>query len=252
MQFYLKETFYGDDVKVVMLPYDMIKNKRIKNAIRNSANNVSKFRSNLVRAKTNLIARVLHNFWDVDKLTFLTLTFRENLKDIRQANKIFNRFMDYLSKRQKGIMWVVIYEYQKRGAVHFHMLIDEHFDQEEIRRWWDKKHNLGTQFKLKHCTKQNGSHKAVALYLSKYMSKSSNDEKSRNQFDLNVKSYRFSYNAIKLEPVVRVIDLDVRDMPVLMASGSQWNKMFKSKEQKYAIGWVSVFKQLDWVDKVLN
>lgn len=262
MKFYLKEMFYSNEVRVVVIPYDMVKKKqwllselgngKLFNDNKNKGKNEFKLRSNLVRAKTNFVTRLLDNFADVDELSLLTLTFTENLQDVRKANKIFNRFMKYLSARHKGIKWVVVYEYQKRGAVHYHMLIDKYFDQEEIRRWWDKKYNLGKFVNLKRCYKKNGSYSAIAKYLSKYMSKSSSDEKSRNQADLNVKSYRFSYNCSKVQSSVKLLDLDFEDLPMLMVNEAIWNKPFKSKNGKSAIGWVSQFNQVDWVSKFLD
>ena len=55
-------------------------------------------------------------------LTFLTLTFKENISDIQLANKIFNRFIVRIRKEDENFKYIAVIEFQKRGAVHYHLL----------------------------------------------------------------------------------------------------------------------------------
>lgn len=54
---------------------------------------------------------------------FITLTFKENLKDFSSANYEFKKFKqrleDYFDKKLK---YVVVPEFQKRGAIHYHVI----------------------------------------------------------------------------------------------------------------------------------
>jgi hypothetical protein len=53
---------------------------------------------------------------------FITLTFAENLQDLDKANLHFNRFIKRLRYRFGKFGWLVVPEFQKRGAVHYHMV----------------------------------------------------------------------------------------------------------------------------------
>lgn len=54
---------------------------------------------------------------------FLTLTFAENVKDIKQANYEFKKFRQRLEYDLKiKLKYVVVIEFQKRGAIHYHVL----------------------------------------------------------------------------------------------------------------------------------
>lgn len=54
--------------------------------------------------------------------TFITLTFGENISNIKKANKCFNIWRTRIKKEYNNFKYVCVPEYQKRGAVHFHIL----------------------------------------------------------------------------------------------------------------------------------
>lgn len=86
-----------------------------------SKNTESRGRSN-IRARNELRRLALCNFDNRSK--FLTLTFRENLTDIDTANKHFKRFIRKTKNRQGQLKYIAVTEFQKRGAVHYHMMCD--------------------------------------------------------------------------------------------------------------------------------
>lgn len=55
---------------------------------------------------------------------FLTLTYAENMTDLDRAQEDLNRFLTRVRRKygKVGYLWVV--EFQQRGAVHFHILLD--------------------------------------------------------------------------------------------------------------------------------
>ena len=76
---------------------------------------------NILRAKFNLQRLVKANEYIFK--TFITLTYAENIKDIKEANKNFNNWLTNIRKRKnKDFAFVCVPEYQKRGAVHYHLL----------------------------------------------------------------------------------------------------------------------------------
>lgn len=58
----------------------------------------------------------------LERIGFLTLTFAENLTDFREANRRFNSLRTHVLKELFS-EFIVVVEPQKRGAVHFHLLV---------------------------------------------------------------------------------------------------------------------------------
>lgn len=54
--------------------------------------------------------------------TFLTLTFADNLSDVNEANKKFAIWRTKIKSIYKDFQYVCVPEFQKRGAVHYHLL----------------------------------------------------------------------------------------------------------------------------------
>ena len=52
----------------------------------------------------------------------ILLTFEENVIDIVKANKRFRYFIDKVKRVKKDFKYLCIPEFQKRGAVHYHLL----------------------------------------------------------------------------------------------------------------------------------
>ncbi|WP_342276881.1 hypothetical protein [Spiroplasma endosymbiont of Nebria brevicollis] len=86
--FYVKKIFYACYVKNVVLPIDVLNNKRNENGIKNVGND-SKLRHNNVRTKSKLIQKALHNFYDAKVLSFLTLTYQRMKLILEKQNMIF-------------------------------------------------------------------------------------------------------------------------------------------------------------------
>lgn len=95
---------------------DLVKKSNIN---RLGEKNYVEFR-NVQRAKFKLQRLVKANE-EVFK-TFITLTFEENEKDIKKANKKFNYWVSNIRKLKKDFKYVCVPEYQKRGAVHYHLM----------------------------------------------------------------------------------------------------------------------------------
>lgn len=101
---------------------------------------------------------------------FLTLTFRENIIDLQSANYEFTKFiqnLNYLIGFKKSIIkYLVVPEFQKRGAVHYHVII---FNLPFVDNIYDKLNRIwGNGFMLlKSLDKINN----IGNYISKYMSK---------------------------------------------------------------------------------
>jgi hypothetical protein len=101
----------------------------------------------------------------------MTLTYSDNVTDIDISNKIFNTFTKRLRyDLGKDISWISVPEFQKRGAVHYHVLLfgvsHEYVKSERSTRYFA---SLWTRGFVDVIT-TDGSSK-LATYLAKYMSK---------------------------------------------------------------------------------
>lgn len=108
--------------------------------------------------------------------TFITLTFKENITDLTFANKKFNEWTSNIKKVFPNFKYLGVPEFQKRGAVHYHLMTNLQVDnnlivlQKDKTNMYDVKywpHGFSSVFDLK-LTDDNFS---VALYLSKYFYK---------------------------------------------------------------------------------
>lgn len=91
--------------------------RRIDYESENKADNRAKA---MQRAKTDIRRLINAN---ADELTkFLTLTFADNMTDLDYCNYEFEKFIKKIKYRYKEFKYVVVVEFQKRGAVHYHIV----------------------------------------------------------------------------------------------------------------------------------
>ena len=85
----------------------------------------------LKRAKANLRRLINANVGQYGKeftAKFLTLTFRDNVQDIKQANYEFTKFIQRLNylvfgTKKANLKYTCVVEFQKRGAIHYHVIL---------------------------------------------------------------------------------------------------------------------------------
>jgi hypothetical protein len=144
-----------------------------------------RFLNNLNRTKKTVRRLIDSNFTSNDK--FLTLTFRENVQDISFANNAFKQFIQRLRVRFPDFKYLAVLEFQKRGAVHYHVITDLPFV-----HYMDMYQTWGQGYidihKIRHVNN-------VGLYVTKYMQKGLADSRLAGK-----KAYQCSKNLAK--PVI--------------------------------------------------
>ena len=75
---------------------------------------------NITRTKLNCqrMAKANSNKWN----TFITLTYAKNMTDIKKARKDLEYFITNIKKVKKDFSYICVPEFQKRGAIHYHLL----------------------------------------------------------------------------------------------------------------------------------
>ncbi|MCK9581520.1 MAG: hypothetical protein M0Q92_13880 [Methanoregula sp.] len=141
-------------------------------------------------------------YWPV----FITLTFRENITDLKFANYEFTKFIQRLNtavnrQRESFFKYVTVVEFQDRGAIHYHCIFFNLPYKAEMKRIFEKCWTLGFT-KIKAINRVRN----VGRYITKYMSKNIDDERLRGQ-----KSYFISKGLFK--PIV--VNYDELINPVL-------------------------------------
>ncbi len=208
-EFYLKKVFYGNYVKNIVLPLELINNNpRNKTGIKNTGKNDKKLWNSCVRSQGNCIRKAYENFWNCKNLSFLTLTYAKNETDIKKCKRDLKLFFQKINywysnpirfKYHKGILKpLTTYEYQQRGAAHFHIILSQKIPNSVVQQYW--KHGINKNIKVR-----KGTNEDVVKYLAKYIVKTTNDNKSQNHYDLNIKVYQFSKNCKNTKIKVGVV-----------------------------------------------
>lgn len=138
-----------------------------------------------IRRRNNVRRLVCANFKNED-CKFLTLTFRDNITDIKTCNLEFKNFIKRLkyNYRLKNLKYVAVIEFQKRGAIHYHvMLSTPYIKQKDLQALWRN----GFIYINKINNVDN-----LGAYLVKYMLKDTEDKRLQGQ-----KAYLFSKNLIQ-------------------------------------------------------
>ena len=130
----------------------------------------------------------------------LTLTFRENVTDIEEAWSCFKYFCKLMRWRYKDrFQYVAVPEYQKRGAVHFHLALSGFYHVNTVRRFWKRAvghrdGNIDITSPRRH-GKRSWNPKRIAQYLAKYITKN-------DSVDFNKRRYS-SGGKIQTPPAVK-------------------------------------------------
>lgn len=141
--------------------------------------------SNAIRSNLNCqrIAKANRDNWE----SFITLTFKENITDIVYANKIFNAWVSNVRKLKKDFKYIAVPEFQKRGAVHYHILSNLGKEDTNIiipqKERTEKTKDLTTLFDVKYWSRGfarvdfiKGGYKKIYSYICKYMTKDIDDK----------------------------------------------------------------------------
>jgi len=117
----------------------------------------------------------------------LTLTYRENVTDLARAwsdLKAFSRKMK--AEFKEDWQYICVPEFQKRGAVHFHMAISGFLPVKTVRRFWREVVGEGNiDITSPRAIDANSwNPKRIANYLAKYITKNDSVEFNKRRYSL--------------------------------------------------------------------
>lgn len=133
---------------------------------------------------------------------FLTLTFEQNVTDLDYSNKEFKKWVDRVNyqvfhTKKRLMKYVAVIEFQKRGAVHYHILCNiPYIDVNKLSEIWG--HGFIKLNRIKGDEKRFGSSECdnVGAYVCKYMTKDNEDKRLEGR-----KSYLMSQNLDKPQEI---------------------------------------------------
>jgi len=146
----------------------------------------------------------------------LTLTYRENFTDRDLADQHVTALLRVIKKWHKGIGFLAVPEYQKRGAIHWHIALNVRVDATDVRAAWNKileKSGLSGNINLQYFP----SAAKQAAYLAKYISKDMDDPNRGTR-----KRYKRNRGLVIPEIVVRVADVNAAFDKFHEIAGEQW------------------------------
>ncbi|ELC8451723.1 hypothetical protein QYB64_003304 [Clostridium perfringens] len=131
-----------------------------------------KNREKVCRRAMNDLRRLINANFKRGSSRFITLTFKDNVQDLKYSNyefkKFVKRFEYYLGYK---VQYTVVIEFQKRGAIHYHAIfynIPSKLDLPRCREIWGH-----GSFNCKRIDNVDN----VGAYMVKYLSKNIDDER---------------------------------------------------------------------------
>jgi hypothetical protein len=134
------------------------------------------------RARKTLIELIEHNKNTFPEITnkFITLTYADNFQDITESNKNFKAYIRRMRRTFcSDFQYIAVLEFQKRGAIHYHLFSPNfpRLSREDIQRHTTEIWGHG-RAEIKEVSQH---HDYLGLYLGKYTSKDTYDERLDGQ-----------------------------------------------------------------------
>lgn len=128
-------------------------------------------RGNAIKRRNKVRRLITANFSEKSK--FITLTFAENITDMDRANREFTKFIQRMRRRYGKFKYLAVIEFQKRGAVHYHMISDlPYIENEKMAGIW--RNGFVRINEIRHVDN-------VGAYVVKYMTKESENPLLRSR-----------------------------------------------------------------------
>lgn len=137
---------------------------------RGQSPNYENHRKKTVQNARSKLRRIIKSY-RLDR--FITLTFAENIQDVGQADAEFRKFMKRIRRRFRKLKYVAVREFQKRGAVHYHLAVNTYIKQAELAEIWGNGYVWAER--------KTDSQLQVINYICKYLSKHMDDERLKNR-----------------------------------------------------------------------
>lgn len=110
----LEDSYISDKQSITDLLPIVKLSKKDENALK-------EIRTDSLSRSRKLLIDLAHQNFDIWR-SFITLTFKENVSDVTEANKMFNAWIKSVLRKYPEFKYLCVPEFQKRGAVHYHLI----------------------------------------------------------------------------------------------------------------------------------
>lgn len=123
----VKEIIYPGGYKEIIIHSDVKNTKNNKQGGRKKGIKAVDTKDENIKRRIYRVKRDIKRLALVNRLyRMMTLTFRENLQDVDEADKLFKKYMYKLKLLgYKELKYISVRERQERGAIHYHCLISD-------------------------------------------------------------------------------------------------------------------------------
>ncbi|WP_432664199.1 hypothetical protein R9X47_27165 [Wukongibacter baidiensis] len=249
MSYNLEIKIAGKHVTLKRLSKNKYFNYQVKNAPSPSSKGKGEhtkenFLKSIIRARKRVFDIIASNVntipdlhGEIQRPKFWTLTFAENVTDLEEANEEFTKFNKRLSwylygVRKNVLKYICIPEFQKRGAVHFHILYFNlpYVEQKKFQQIWGKGFTFVKGVSQKEDIMDFASY--VAKYINKENSKGEDNYSIYLEKDmLNRKRYFCSRGLNK--PEIYKLDIDSKLYESVLALLSDFHAFNGSYENEF-------------------
>ncbi|QYY35265.1 replication endonuclease [Ruficoccus sp. ZRK36] len=181
------------------------------------------------------------NHFGIERLGFLTLTFADNVTDFREAQRRFNSLATNIL-RKNFEAWVIVVEPQKRGAVHYHLVV---VCRSDIRTSFDF-----TAFReCQNEYRTNGKTARFYALLKQYATTAS-PELRHLWAHLREVAGHYGFGRCELLPIRSNAEGIAKYVGKYLEKGSQFRgEQFKGARMvRYSRGWRAVTQTFAWLD----
>ena len=192
---------------------------------------------NITRSKINLQNLIKCN--EKDFKTFFTLTFEENLTDVKEANKKFNVWCRNFRRLFPNFKYVCVPEFQKRGAVHYHLMTNVPYTDTKVlleeRRIYNNKSGwqIGKDVKgwiYGYSMAKDMDNVNLVGYITKYMTKDIDDRlfsQHRYFYSQNLnkpQEYNFDLTSFQDKSHWLLLDYSLKEMTYYKVYQNNWKE----------------------------
>src|SRR5699024_1049807 len=166
---------------------------------------------------------------------FMTLTFKQNMKDHTEANKEFMKFSQRLNykiyKKTSGLKYTCVVERQKRGAIHYHVIFYNlpYISFNQLLEVWQHK-NEQRGLRINAITEIDNVGSYVVKYISKEIQALKDGKGGEREKD---KKIYFQSRGLKKPSEEKITEDEIKKV---MKNLSKADKVFQSEFENEYVG----------------
>ena len=194
-------------------------------------------RETLYKARNNIVRIISCN---EDMQTFITLTYADNMQDLKQSKKHINYFFKKLTKDYPKLKYIYVLEFQERGAIHYHILcsIKLNIKTSESKKYKPKaQKELENYFRVNYWSNrgfvdirnlESEGITNVAKYVSAYL--------VEDLLKLDLEGHRaYGYSLNINRPIIEKVDIKAGNADILEQYKDEYKMTYSSQYQVHYI-----------------